>query len=43
MCVFIYKIQIIEGNLILTVRKNIKYVGHFHTPGGVACVRSEGM
>jgi hydroxypyruvate isomerase len=26
----IYHVQIMEGNLIDTIRKNIAYIGHFH-------------
>jgi hydroxypyruvate isomerase len=29
----IYHMQIMEGDLIETIRKNIKYIGHFHTAG----------
>jgi len=29
----IYHMQIMEGNLIATIKKNIKYIGHFHTAG----------
>lgn len=29
----IYHMQIMEGDLIATIRKNIKYIGHFHTAG----------
>ena len=29
----IYHMQIMEGDLIATIRKNIKHVGHFHTAG----------
>ena len=25
--------QIMEGDLIATIRKNIEYIGHFHTAG----------
>ncbi len=29
----IYHMQIMEGDLIATIRKNIQYIGHFHTAG----------
>ena len=29
----IYHIQIMEGDLIATIRKNIDFIGHFHTAG----------
>ncbi len=29
----IYHMQIMEGDLIRTIRKNIDYIGHFHTAG----------
>jgi hydroxypyruvate isomerase len=29
----IYHMQIMEGDLIRTIRNNIKYIGHFHTGG----------
>jgi hydroxypyruvate isomerase len=29
----IYHMQIMEGNLIATIKKNIQYIGHFHTAG----------
>jgi hydroxypyruvate isomerase len=29
----IYHMQIMEGDIIRTIRKNIKYIGHFHTAG----------
>ena len=29
----IYHMQIMEGDLIVTIRKNIQYIGHFHTAG----------
>jgi len=29
----IYHMQIMEGDLIRTIRKNIKWIGHFHTAG----------
>jgi hydroxypyruvate isomerase len=29
----IYHMQIMEGDLIATIRKNIRYIGHFHTAG----------
>jgi hydroxypyruvate isomerase len=29
----IYHMQIMEGDLIATIRENIKYLGHFHTGG----------
>ncbi len=29
----IYHMQIMEGDIIRTVRENIKYIGHFHTGG----------
>lgn len=29
----IYHMQIMEGDLIRTIRENIKYIGHFHTAG----------
>ncbi len=29
----IYHMQIMEGDLIATIRKNINYIGHFHTAG----------
>jgi hydroxypyruvate isomerase len=29
----IYHMQIMEGDLIATIRKNIKHIGHFHTAG----------
>lgn len=29
----IYHMQIMEGDLIRTIRKNIAYIGHFHTAG----------
>ena len=29
----IYHMQIMEGEIIRTIRKNIKYIGHFHTAG----------
>ncbi|MHC4595429.1 MAG: hydroxypyruvate isomerase family protein [Planctomycetota bacterium] len=29
----IYHMQIMEGDLIATIRKNIEYIGHFHTAG----------
>ena len=29
----IYHMQIMEGDLIATIRKNIKYIGHIHTAG----------
>jgi len=29
----IYHMQIMEGNLIDTIRKNIRWIGHFHTGG----------
>jgi hydroxypyruvate isomerase len=29
----IYHMQIMEGDLITTIRKNIAYIGHFHTGG----------
>lgn len=29
----IYHMQIMEGDLIRTIRKNIEYIGHFHTGG----------
>ena len=29
----IYHMQIMEGDLIETIRKNIKWIGHFHTGG----------
>ena len=28
-----YHMQIMEGDLIATIRKNIQYIGHFHTAG----------
>lgn len=29
----IYHMQIMEGDLIATIRNNIRYIGHFHTAG----------
>jgi len=29
----IYHMQIMEGDLIATIRRNIQYIGHFHTAG----------
>jgi hydroxypyruvate isomerase len=29
----IYHMQIMEGDLIRTIRENIRYIGHFHTAG----------
>jgi hydroxypyruvate isomerase len=29
----IYHMQIMEGDLIATIRKNIQHIGHFHTAG----------
>ena len=29
----IYHMQIMEGDLIRTIRENIEYIGHFHTAG----------
>jgi len=29
----IYHMQIMEGDLIRTIRDNIQYIGHFHTAG----------
>ena len=29
----IYHMQIMEGDVIATIRKNIKYISHFHTGG----------
>ena len=29
----IYHMQIMEGDLIATIKKNIKHIGHFHTAG----------
>jgi hydroxypyruvate isomerase len=29
----IYHMQIMDGDLIATIRKNIQYIGHFHTAG----------
>ncbi len=29
----IYHMQIMEGDLIATIKKNIQYIGHFHTAG----------
>ncbi len=29
----IYHMQIMEGDVIHTIRENIKYIGHFHTAG----------
>jgi len=29
----IYHMQIMEGNLIATIKKNIQHIGHFHTAG----------
>lgn len=29
----IYHMQIMEGDLIATIKKNIRYIGHFHTAG----------
>ena len=29
----IYHMQIMEGDLINTIRQNIKFIGHFHTAG----------
>ena len=29
----IYHMQIMEGDIIATIRENIKYIGHFHTAG----------
>jgi hydroxypyruvate isomerase len=29
----IYHMQIMEGNLIQTIRDNIQWIGHFHTGG----------
>jgi len=29
----IYHVQIMEGDIIRTIRKNIQYIGHFHTGG----------
>ena len=29
----IYHMQIMEGNLIATIRENIRWIGHFHTAG----------
>jgi hydroxypyruvate isomerase len=29
----IYHMQIMEGDLIATIKKNIKFIGHFHTAG----------
>jgi hydroxypyruvate isomerase len=29
----IYHMQIMEGDLIRTIRKNIAHIGHFHTAG----------
>ncbi|MGC9520375.1 MAG: hydroxypyruvate isomerase family protein [Anaerolineae bacterium] len=29
----IYHMQIMEGNIIQTIRENIKWIGHFHTAG----------
>ena len=29
----IYHMQIMEGNIISTIRKNIQWIGHFHTAG----------
>ena len=29
----IYHMQIMEGDVIRTIRENIQYIGHFHTGG----------
>ena len=29
----IYHMQIMEGDIIRTIRENIQYIGHFHTGG----------
>ena len=29
----IYHMQVMEGNIIQTIRENIQYIGHFHTAG----------
>jgi len=29
----IYHMQIMEGDIIRTIRENIQYIGHFHTAG----------
>ncbi len=29
----IYHMQIMEGDIVRTVRQNIQYIGHFHTGG----------
>ena len=29
----IYHMQIMEGDIIRTIRDNIQYIGHFHTGG----------
>ena len=29
----IYHMQIMEGNVISTIRKSIRWIGHFHTAG----------
>jgi hydroxypyruvate isomerase len=29
----IYHMEIMEGDIIRTIRANIKYIGHFHTAG----------
>jgi hydroxypyruvate isomerase len=29
----IYHMQIMEGDIIRTIRQNIQYIGHFHTGG----------
>jgi hydroxypyruvate isomerase len=29
----IYHMQVMEGNVIQTIRDNIQYIGHFHTAG----------
>jgi hydroxypyruvate isomerase len=35
----IYHMQIMEGDVIRTIRDNIAYIGHFHT-GGVPAATS---
>ena len=36
----IYHMQIMEGDVIRTIRENIQYIGHFHTAGNPGPART---
>ena len=36
----IYHMQIMEGDLVATIQKNIQWLGHFHTGGVPAATKS---